>query len=115
LFVPPNSAHAHSSAVQNGRITISSDKRQRDNDTEDGDRKSKREKPDDDDDDDGEEMEIDEDEESAQPSTSTLTSGTSLYPVPPINCFLILHWKPQCLLLLSNRPRGYYAQTYRKK
>jgi len=76
LFVPPNSAHAHSSATQNGRITISSDKRERDDDTEDDERQAKREKADEDDE---EEMEIDEDEESVQPSTSALTSGTLLY------------------------------------
>lgn len=83
LFVPPNSVHAHSGAIQNGRITISSDKRQRDDDTEDGERQSKREKADEDDE---EEMEIDEDEESALPSASTLTSGTSLY----LHCQYIL-------------------------
>jgi len=91
LFVPPNSAHAHSSATQNGRITIS-DKRERDDDTEDDERQAKREKADEDDE---EEMEIDEDEESVQPSTSALTSDS----VPPAS------EQPSARLLCTNLPQ----------
>ncbi|KIM90726.1 hypothetical protein PILCRDRAFT_83912 [Piloderma croceum F 1598] len=92
LFVPPNSAHANSSAKPNGRITISSDKRQRDDDVEDGERQSKREKTDEDDE---EEMEIDEDEESGQPSTNSLTSAS----MPPAT------EQPSARLLCKNLPQ----------
>jgi hypothetical protein len=113
LFVPPNSAHANSSAKPNGRITISSDKRQRDDDVEDGERQSKREKTEEDDE---EEMEIDEDEESGQPSTNTLTSGTSLYLILSINHhFTTFHWKHPCLLRLSNHRHGYYARICHRR
>ena len=105
--------HAHSSALQNGRITISSDKRQRDDDAEEGERQSKREKADEDDE---EEMEIDEDEESGQPSTSTLTSGTSLYLTwSTYSRFTTFHWKTLCLPLPSNHRHGYCAQICLKK
>lgn len=64
--------NAYQGPTQNGRITISSDKRQRDDDADDVERQSKREKMEDEED---EEMEIDEDEDD-RPS---ITSSTSPY------------------------------------
>ena len=84
-FVPPNAVNAHQGPTQNGRITISSEKRQRDDDADDVGRQAKREKGDDEDD---EEMEIDEDEDD-RPSTITITSSTSLY----LNISLVADFK----------------------